>query len=110
MEDAPPQAAILLLPALNAMIDITTTRTMAMQMHPPGIIFDMLYALALVSALLADYRTAEGKLHSWLHLLCFAFVISVSLYVILNMEVPRLGLIRIESFDQALVNLRETIK
>src|SRR5262249_48935108 len=31
--DVPPQAAILLLPALNDMIDITTTRAMAMYMH-----------------------------------------------------------------------------
>ena len=34
-EGAPPAVPILLLPALNAMIDITTTRTMATQMHPP---------------------------------------------------------------------------
>ena len=31
-----PAAGWLLLPALNSMIDITTTRTMALQMHPPG--------------------------------------------------------------------------
>ena len=32
-----PSAPMLLLPALNAMFDITTTRTMATQMHPPTI-------------------------------------------------------------------------
>jgi hypothetical protein len=32
--DAHPDAAKLLLPALNAMIDITTTRTLALQTHP----------------------------------------------------------------------------
>jgi len=31
-----PAAGWLLLPALNNMIDITTTRTMALQMHPPA--------------------------------------------------------------------------
>jgi hypothetical protein len=35
MPDARPSAAMLLLPALNQMIDITATRTMAAQMHPP---------------------------------------------------------------------------
>jgi hypothetical protein len=47
-----PQAAMLPLPALNAMIDITTTRTVAAQMHPPPIVFTMLIALALASSLL----------------------------------------------------------
>ena len=38
-QEAHVDAAKLLLPALNEMIDITTTRTMAMEMHPPVIIF-----------------------------------------------------------------------
>ena len=92
------------------MIDIVTTRTMAMQMHPPKIVFVMLYALALVSALLSGYGMAGGKSRSWLHVLCFAFVISVSVYVILDMEFPRVGFIRLDAFDQALVDLRENMK
>jgi hypothetical protein len=42
-EGAPSAAPILLLPALNAMIDITTTRTMATLMHPPAVVFVMLF-------------------------------------------------------------------
>jgi len=57
-EGAPLQAPQVLLPALNAMIDITTTRTMAMLLHPPSIIFVMIFALALVSALLSGYGMA----------------------------------------------------
>ena len=109
-ENAPPQSAVVLLPALNAMIDITTTRTMAAQMHPPAIIFAMLFALALVSSLLAGYGMAGGTSRSWLHMLCFAVVIAVAVYVILDLEYPRLGLIRVEAFDQALVELREAMK
>jgi hypothetical protein len=108
--DAPLPAALLLLPALNAMIDITTTRAMAMYMHPPPIIFVMLGVLALVSALLTGYSMAISKRRSWLYRLCFALVIAVSIYVILDMEFPRAGLIRLEAFDQALVELRETMK
>lgn len=90
-DGAPPQAAIILLPALNAMIDITTTQTMAAQMHPPVIVFVMLFALALVSSLLAGYGTGGGKSRTWLHVLCFALVISVTVYVILDIEYPRMG-------------------
>src|SRR5262249_54669042 len=52
---APVEVTVVLLPALNAMMDIATTRTMAVYVHPPVIIFVMLFALAWVSSLLAGY-------------------------------------------------------
>lgn len=107
---AAPAAPMLLLPALNAMIDITTTRTLAAQIHPPVIIFIMLFGLAMIAALLAGYGMAGSKQRSWLHMACFALVLAVSIYVILDIEYPRLGLIQIESFDQALIDLRKSMK
>jgi hypothetical protein len=105
--DAHPDAAKLLLPALNEMIDITTTRTMATQMHPPPIMFVLLFGLALISALLAGYSMASGKQRSWLHIVCFAGAAAIAIYVILDLEYPRLGLIRISGFDQAMIELRQ---
>ncbi len=109
-QDSHPDAAKLLLPALNQMIDITTTRTVATQMHPPAIIFAMLFGLALVASLLAGYGMADSKARSWLHLIGFAVVMAVSVCVILDIEFPRLGFIRVAAFDQALVELRESMK
>ena len=103
-------APMLLLPALNAMIDITTTRTMAAQMHPPVVIFALLFGLALASSLLVGYGMASSKARNWLHMLGLAFVMAVSVYVILDIEYPRLGFIRVDAFDQALVDLRESMK
>ena len=108
-EGAPPAAPILLLPALNAMIDITTTRTMATQLHPPIVVFVMLFGLALAASLLAGYGMTGGRARSWLHMLGFALVMAVAVYVILDIEYPRLGLIRVDAFDQALVDLRESM-
>ena len=103
-------APMLLLPALNVMIDITTTRTMAAQIHPPMIIFVLLFALALISSLLVGYVMATSKTRNWLHMLGLAFVMAVSVYVILDIEYPRLGFIRVDAFDEALVELRESMK
>ena len=103
-------AAILLMPALNAMIDITTTRTMAGFTHPPAIIFVMLFMLGLAGSLMVGYDMAGSKTRSWVHLLGFAFAIAVSFYLILDLEYPRLGLFRIDAFDQTLVVLRESMK
>jgi hypothetical protein len=36
--------------------------------------------------------------------------LTVALYVILDIEYPRLGLIRVDAFDQALVELRQSMK
>jgi hypothetical protein len=103
-------ATMLVLPALNQMIDVTTTRTMAAQTHPPVVIFVMLVALILASALLAGDGMAGSPTRSWTHLLAFAAVMAVAVYVILDIEYPRLGLIRIDAFDQVLVDLRESMK
>jgi hypothetical protein len=110
VQGASAAAPMLLLPALNAMIDITTTRTMAGQMHPPMIIFALLFGLALASSLLVGYGMASSKARNWLHMLGLAFVMAVSVYVILDIEYPRLGFIRVDDFDQALVDLRESMK
>jgi heme/copper-type cytochrome/quinol oxidase subunit 4 len=108
--EGPPAAAMLLLPALNQMFDITTTRTMATKVHTPSIIFVLLVALTLVSALLAGYGTAAAKTRSWVHMVGFALVMAAAIYVILDLEHPRLGLINIHTADQVLVDLRQSMK
>jgi hypothetical protein len=101
---------MLLLPALNAMIDITTTRTMAAQSHPPTIIFVLLFALALLSALLAGYAIAPTGTRNWTHMVAFALTLAGAVYVILDIEYPRLGAIRVDAFDQVLVETREGMR
>jgi hypothetical protein len=103
-------ATMLLLPAMNAMIDITTTRTMAAQTHPPTVIFVMLCGMALAASLLAGYGMAGAKSRVWLHKLVFAGTLAIVVYVIVDLEYPRLGLIRVEAFDQTLVELRQSMK
>ena len=106
LHDSHQDAGKLLLPALNNMIDIMTTRTMALQTHPPNIIYALLFTLGLICSLLAGYRMAIGQHRSWLHIVCFALITVVLTYVILDVEYPRAGLIRLQSFDQVLVDVR----
>jgi len=105
-----PAAGWLLLPALNNMIDITTTRTMALQMHPPRIIYALLFGLGLICSLLAGYRMATGQHRSWLHILGFTVITVIVVYVVLDIEYPRAGLIRLEAADQVLVDLRQEMR
>jgi hypothetical protein len=105
-----PEAGKLLLPALNEMIDITTTRTMAARIHPPLIIFELLVLLALVCSLLAGYDMAVSKWRHWLHILAFAAITALSVYAILEIEYPRAGFIRMDAYDQVLIDLRESMQ
>jgi hypothetical protein len=97
------------IPALNEMFDVAATRNAAAQIHPPAIIFIMLGALALMSSLLAGYAMAGGRSRSWIHLIGFALILATTVYVILDLEFPRLGMVRIDSFDRVLVELRATM-
>ena len=105
-----PHVAILLLPALNAMIDITTTREVAAHTHPPMIVFVLLSGLAFGCSLMAGYGMAGGKGRSWTHIIGFAAVMTITLYVIIEIEYPRLGLIRVDAVDQVLVDLRKSMQ
>ena len=87
---------MLVLPPLNQMFDITTTRTAAMRQHPPMIIFGSLFFLALGCALLAGFGMAGSKVRSWAHMMGFAAIMSLAVYVIVDLEFPRLGLIRVD--------------
>jgi len=102
-------ATMLLLPALNGMFDITTTRLMAVSSHPPPVLFGLLFGLALLGALLAGNAMADARSRQWLHSTIFAFTLAGAVYVTLDMEYPRLGLIRVDGFDQVLVELRRSM-
>jgi hypothetical protein len=108
-EGAHPNAGMLLLPALNQMIDIATTRINARRMHPPPIIYILLFGLGLVCAVLAGYGSAGAKRPSWIHVIAFVTIIVITIYVILDMERPRQGLIKTSLSDQVLIELRKNI-
>ena len=99
-------AGMLFLPAVNQMVDITRTRLTATRMHPPAVVYGMLAITALIGALFAGYHMAGGKARNWLHTIGFALVISATAYVILDIEYPRLGLIRVDAADELLRDLR----
>jgi hypothetical protein len=99
-----------LLPALNSMFDITNTRTAVLQFHPPVVIFVMLLVMALVSSLLVGYQMAAFEKRSWLHIVLFIISISLTCYVILDIEYPRMGLIRVDAVDSVLRDVREGIR
>lgn len=103
-------AAMLLLPALNAMFDIVTTRTMASLKHPPQAIYLTLFVLCVLAALLGGHNMGLAKRQSLFHILAFPLVIAVVIYMIIDIEYPRLGFITVDAFDQSIADVLETMK
>ena len=110
LPDARPNAELLLMPALGQMADISSARTAATMIHPPMIIYAMLIGFAFAAALLAGYQSAGEKGHDWMRRLGFALIIAATVYVILEIEFPRMGMVRIDAIDQLLVNTRASMK
>jgi hypothetical protein len=106
-ETGAPPAMGLLLPSINLMGEILTTRIEAMKYHPPFPIFLLLGLFALMAAFLSGYGMAVDKARSLLHIVGFAAAVSITLFIIFNMEYPRLGIIRLDSADVVLSELRQ---
>jgi hypothetical protein len=102
------QSFILLLPAINQAFEITYTRNRALQIHPPSIIPEMFAFLLLTCSLLAGYSMGTRKSRSWFHIGVFILSISITVFVITDLEFPYLGWFRVGAADyQGLFELRE---
>jgi hypothetical protein len=103
---------MLMMPALNEMFDIATVRLMATQMHPPTIVLrDADRARARIGpARRLPERRRQGQVRNGLHKVGFAAIIAFTVYVIIDIEYPRLGWIRVDAIDQVLLNVRASMK
>ncbi len=101
-----PAVLTLVLSSQNEMIDITTTRSVALETHPPLPIYVILVLLAMASALLAGFAMGNTGKRQWTHTLVFVAALAVTVYMICDLEFPRFGIIRIDSYDKALIDLR----
>jgi hypothetical protein len=111
LKDAQPASTLLLLPALNDMIDITTTRAIMLKTHTPPIVLAALLVLALVCSLLIGKGLArKGAIAVVLHTVVFALVLTIIMYVIFDLDHPRVGLIRLDYADQALTEVLAGMK
>lgn len=100
---------LVLLPALNEMFDISTTREAVTYVHPPIVVYFMIAVLACVGAIFSGYGLAGGHSKSWIHRFAFPFVIATALFVIVDIEYPRHGLIRVDAIDQFIIDLRSSM-
>jgi hypothetical protein len=103
-------AAIPVLNAVNEMIDVTTARKVALRTHTPELIIYLMFGLAVLSAMTAGYGMTAAKKRNWPMTVIFSLAISMTVYVVLDLDNPNSGLIRLTPAEKVLVEMRETIK
>ena len=100
-------ASMQMIPALNAMFDITTTRLMAELARVPDSIVVMLFVLSLACAFYLGYSSVgKGRL-DWFVAVGFCVLTSVVIYITLDLDRPRRGLIQLTTTHQAMLELRK---
>jgi hypothetical protein len=109
LDAAGEKARVLLIPTVNEMLGAVEKERLARRIHPPRAIYAMLAVLTLTASLFGGYSMAATE-RNWLHLIGVAAAISMTVYVVLDLEFPRRGFIRISLMDDALAELRRTMK
>lgn len=100
---------ILLIPALNEMFDIVTTRSVAAQSHTSALIFLVLLLIMVICSVLSGLSMSKAGTFSTMYALIFSIVTVITLYMILDLEYPRYGLIRLDYAHQALIDLKNSM-
>jgi hypothetical protein len=107
--DSRPQVATLVLPALNEMFDLGASRFAAARFHVSPVVIGFLIFLSMLASLLVGYGMASATHRNWLHMILFALLISSTLYIIVDFEYPRYGIIRLDDADKIYLELRQTM-
>ena len=97
-----------IVPALNAMIDIATTRRAAGESTIPDSIMYFLFVLCFCSAFLLGYDN-KHKI-DWIVVIGFAVMLSVTVLTILDLDRPRGGFINMDRPNQKIIELREMFR
>lgn len=102
-------ACMLLLPALNEMFDLANTRYAITAIHPPMVILFLLLAVAFTGSLLAGYTIKYRLKRNLVLILSYSSILALTIFIIIDIEHPLIGMIRIDNFGEELFKLRETM-
>jgi hypothetical protein len=90
--------------AMNDMIDIVSTRNAALIAKVPDLILYLLFALCFTGAFLLGYT--GSKTPEWGIVTCFLVMVGLAIYMILDLDRPRSGVITMKEVHQFITSLR----
>lgn len=100
----------MLVPGIDNMFRTSQVGINMSKVHPPAIIFVLLISLAASGAFLIGYNSAENKQKLHPHMVSYVLLVAFTIYIIINIEYPRIGFINLGYFDKILVDARNDME
>jgi hypothetical protein len=97
-----------MIPALNAMIDVTTTRAALTLAKVPDLILFLLFLLCFTSSFMLGY--SKGIKNDWIVTIIFSLMIGITIFTILDLDRPRSGVITMDGVNDNIRLLRTMFK
>ena len=99
-----------LLSAINDVDDAATARSLSLRTHLPPLALGYLFGIVLVGALVVGMALAVTGSRQWFHRTIIAAVMTMIVYVIVDLEFPRVGPFQLlKGADAMLVELRRSM-
>lgn len=99
-----------MIPALNTMIDVTTSRLAGEKAKVPESILIMLFFLALISAYYNGYSEGRKGRIDWLVQIGFCLLVSLVVLFTLDLDRPRRGFVNLDVPNQTIIDLRKNFE
>ncbi|MEN9879754.1 MAG: hypothetical protein RIQ55_400 [Pseudomonadota bacterium] len=96
-----------LLTAIAKMNTALENRKMALNQHPPKIIYQLLVLLLIIGAFMAGYNQATTDSRDWTMVPIYVLVTVAVFYITINLEHPLLGLISLDDYHAEVASLRQ---
>ncbi|MBK7259841.1 MAG: hypothetical protein IPI01_18975 [Ignavibacteriae bacterium] len=98
-----------MLPAINAVIDAEARREDARRGHVPDPILALLFVLCFAGSFIVGYANKSRKI-DWVVLLSYSLMTVMTVYIILDLDRPRRGLIETSAAHQNLLSIYEELE
>lgn len=100
-----------MIPALNEMLDIANSRFHGELYKVPEPIIFMLFSLLIITAFIFGYTSSvSGKKINWHIALSYCLITIIIIYLMLDFDRPRRGIITLEDSNKAILSLRSMFK
>ena len=96
-----------MIPALNDMIDVTTSRLAGEKAKVPQSILVMLFSLAMISSFYSGYSEGRKGKMDWLVQIGFCLLVSLVILFTIDMDRPRRGFVNLDVPNQTIIDLRK---
>ena len=96
-----------MIPALNDMIDVTTSRLAGEKAKVPQSILIMLFFLAMISAFYGGYSEGRKGKIDWVVQIGFCLLVSLVILFTLDLDRPRRGFVNLDGPNQTIIDLRK---